>query len=237
MPQILLWGQSTAQHPHWSIPWSSLSWGSGLQQGQLGIYRVLQELLTQELLEAAAIPRGTALVSPLPLLHSVCYSPFSLAHFLPLLLHLLVRSCWCRNTPQYVKGVWCWEWTTASLRSLRYFHGTWGSCMENTKSDVGLREVIPNGYFWCLLEVCTLPHSLPHHPSPDQSSSPSSAGLAGGWAEQGSWCWPPPPQGHRNSPCLRLHPLFSEGVGGRKEQWDPPPPSCTHQISLSNLSL
>lgn len=90
-------------------------------------------------------------------LHSHCcsvrYSPFLLVHFLPLLSHLLVRGC--RSTPQYVKGVWCQHWSTASLRSVRYSHGTWGSGMENTKSDGRLREVISNGCFWCLLEVCT----------------------------------------------------------------------------------
>lgn len=147
MPQILLWGQNTAQHPPWSIPWSipwsSLSWGSGLQQGQLGIHRVLQELLTQELLEAPTIPSGTALVSPLPLLLSAL-SPFSLVHFLPLLLHLLVRSCWCRNTAQYVKGVWCQQGQQppSGAWDLSMAHG--GSGMENTESDGALGD----SWFW-----------------------------------------------------------------------------------------
>lgn len=45
---------------------------------------MLQELLTQELLEAPAIPSGTALVSALPLLLSVLFPLLASPLFIPL---------------------------------------------------------------------------------------------------------------------------------------------------------
>lgn len=65
---------------------------------------MLQELLTQELLEAPAMPSGTALVSPLPLLHSALF-PLLISPLFTPPFTLAGKRLLMQNTPQYVKGV------------------------------------------------------------------------------------------------------------------------------------
>lgn len=155
MPQVLLWGQSTAQHPHWGIPWSSLSWGSGLQQGQLGIHRVLQELLTLKLLELPTIPSGTALVSSLPLLLSALF-PF-------LVSALSSPPCTLAGKKLLVQQhLTIWEERMALTEAdslpqeLEIFPWHMGLWYGEHRVRWGVkRQLISNGGFWCLLEVCT----------------------------------------------------------------------------------
>lgn len=90
---------------------------------------MLQELLTHKLLEAPAIPSGTALTSALSLLLGALFPLLVSPLFTP---PFTLAGKRVQEHSTRVKGVWCQHWSTASLRSLRYSHGTWGSGMENT---------------------------------------------------------------------------------------------------------
>lgn len=202
----------------WSIPWSIPCPGVRAP-AQPGVHRVLQEQLPQQLLGAPTIPRGTALVSPLLVLLSALF-PFLVSPLFTPLFTLagagsVCEGCRCQQRPT----AWDISMAQGALVWRTLNQGGWDT------SDFYLVFLVP------CRSVCSATHS------PDQPSSTSSGALADSWADRAAAApADPPSSGSQTHLGWGFHLLISEGVGGRTEQCHPPLSSCTHQISLSNLS-